>query len=895
MTEIDFNAIAKKWQKKWLEEKIFEAKINSKKEKFYCLEMYPYPSGKLHMGHLRNYSIGDAFARYKRMRGFNVLYPMGFDSFGLPAENAAIKNNVDPETWTNQNIKAMESQQKALGLSYDWDKKVMSHNPDYYKWNQWFFLKLLEKGLAYKKKSFVNWCSKCHTVLANEQVENGKCWRHSTTEVDQKELEQWYFKITDYAQELLDDIKKLENWPERVKLMQQNWIGRSEGTEIFFKLENSDIILPAYTTRCDTIYSVTFLVIAPEHPLVMELVKGTKYETETKKIVKQIQKQTEIERTSPEGKDKIGCFLGKYVINPVNGEKIPVYMANFALMYGTGIVMADAHDQRDFEFAKKYDIPLKFVISFDGSEINPDKAVRAFTSDGILYSSGEFSGMHNRDALPEMADWIEENNYGKKTVNFRLRDWLISRQRYWGTPIPIIYCDKCGAVPVPDKDLPVKLPKDVDFSSGGNPLETSESFTSCKCPTCGAKGKRETDTMDTFIDSSWYFLRYADSKNKDKMFDHEKVDYWLPVDQYIGGIEHAILHLLYARFFTKALRDLGMHKVDEPFKRLLCQGMVLKDGVKMSKSLGNVVDPAGIMDEYGPDTARLFMLFTALPEKELEWSDKGVAGSYRFLNRVYKLLDSEFEERILKNNRDKHLISKLNGTIKVVTEYMEEFKLSLAIGKLMELVNSINSYKEQAVNKEIYDKVIKNLVLLLCPFVPHIAEEMWSKINGSSFASISEWPVFDEKLIDKKAEAYEELAHETMSDINKVLELTANKNPAKIKLIISANWKYKFFSLLKEEIEKTRDIKILMNIILGDVDMKKHGQEVSKMIPSLVKDVTKLPKEVLDQKTELASLKDVSKKLEEEFKCTVEIESADLSKETKARIANPGKPAIVIS
>lgn len=894
MTENEFNKIAKKWQKKWVEAKIFEAKKDSKKDKFYCLEMYPYPSGKLHMGHLRNYSIGDAFARYKRMQGFNVLYPMGYDSFGLPAENAAIKNNADPEKWTNDKIKEMQRQQKQLGLSYDWSKKVMSHDPNYFKWNQWVFLKFLEKGLAYKEKSAVNWCPKCKTVLANEQVKNGTCWRHETTDVQQKDLEQWYWKTTEYAQELLDDIDKLKDWPERVKIMQRNWIGRSEGVEIFFQLEKSDKILRAYTTRCDTIYSVTFIVIAPEHPLVMELVKGTKYEKETKKIVDVIRKQTEIERTSPEGKDKIGCFLGKYAINPVNGEKVPIYVANFALMYGTGIVMADAHDQRDFEFAKKYAVPLKFVISYDGSEINPKKATRAYTNDGILYNSGDFSGMQNMDALPEMTDWIHKSNYGKKTVNYKLRDWLISRQRYWGTPIPIIYCDKCGTVPVPIKDLPVKLPKDADFSSGGNPLETSKSFLNCECPKCDGKARRETDTMDTFVDSSWYFLRYSDPGNNQKIFDSEKVNHWLPVDQYIGGIEHAILHLLYARFFTKALRDLGLHKIDEPFQRLLCQGMVLKDGIKMSKSVGNVVDPGEIIGEYGPDTARLFMLFTALPEKELEWSDKGVAGSYRFLKRVYKLLEPTVEYRKEKNNKDKHLISKLHSTIKIVTEYMEEFKLSLAIGKMMELVNEINSYTEEKIHKETYFEVVEKLVLLICPFTPHMAEEMWMKLGYKDFCSKEKWPSYDEKKIDAKAEAYEEFAHNTTSDISKVIALIGIKKPKKITLIVSNKWKYNFFKILKEEIEKTRDIKALFNIVMGEKELKKHGQDISKMVPVLVKDTSKMPKEVLDQETEVKSLKELKFKLETEFSCAVNIEAADDSKQPKAKNANPGKPAIVI-
>tara|TARA_Y100000310_G_scaffold340847_1_gene438021 strand:- start:2994 stop:5687 length:2694 start_codon:yes stop_codon:yes gene_type:complete len=894
----NFKEISQKWQKRWENARIFEVRESSKSRKYYVLEMFPYPSGSgLHMGHVRNYAIGDALARYKRMQGFNLIYPMGYDAFGLPAENAAIEKGTDPRKWTENNMKIMEKQQRNLGLSYDWSRKIATCNEDYYKWNQWIFLKFLEKGLAYKKKSMVNWCPGCNTVLANEQVEQGKCWR-CKSEVEQKELEQWFFKITEYAEELLNDIDTLENWPEKVKVMQENWIGKSEGTDIFFKVENSDTILSTFTTRCDTIYSVTFVVLAPEHPLAKELVKGTKYEKEFNKISKEIQKQSIIERTTPEGKDKIGCFLGKYAINPVNNEKIPIYIANFALMeYGTGVVMADAHDQRDFEFAKKYNIPLKFVISEDGAAIDPNKASRAFLNDGILFDSGKFSGTHNREALPLMADWLEENKWGKKTVNFKLRDWLISRQRYWGTPIPVVYCDKCGTVPVPYDDLPVKLPENVKFTGKGNPLETSDSFVNCKCPKCNGKARRETDTMDTFVDSSWYFMRYCSPKYNEHPFDRNAIKYWMPVDQYIGGIEHAVMHLLYARFFTKALRDLGLHNIDEPFSRLLCQGMVIKDGAKMSKSLGNVVDPAEIIDKYGPDTARLFILFAALPEKELDWSDQGVNGSFRFLNKVYNLINDNKKEisfgkisSAKLNDKDKFVLSRVHATIRDVTAHIEKFEYSLAIGKVMELVNDLSKYKEK--NKAVFGEAVKNLILLIAPFTPHIAEELWEIIGckGEKFVSLEKWPEFDKKLIDEEAIASIGFSEDVRADIISVLELIKLDNPKKIRLFVSEKWKYNFFDKLKKALEKSKDFKK----VLGEVMDKQHGKDISKMLPRFIKEPSRIPQFILSQKKEYDILKDYVSNLKDEFKCNVEIIKAEDSKEPKAKTAMPGKVAIIV-
>ena len=899
----DFNRIARKWQNKWAESKIFEVREDRNKKKYVVLEMFPYPSNRLHMGHLRNYSIGDCYARYKRMQGYNVLYPMGYDAFGLPAENAAIQHGISPDKWTFTNIDTIRKQQKEMGFSYDWTKEVITCKEDYYKWNQWIFLKLYEKGLAYKKKAAVNWCPSCDTVLANEQVEDGKCWR-CQNDVTEDFLEQWFFKITDNAEELLKDIEKLEHWPERVKTMQRNWIGKSHGVEIFFKLEDSGNVLPTFTTRPDTIYSVTFIVIAPEHPLILELVKGTKYEKETLEAIKKIKRQTRGERTTAEGKDKMGCFLGKYAINPANGEKVPIYLANFVLMdYGTGIVMADAHDQRDFEFAKKYGIPLKSVISKDGHPVDANIASNAYTEDGILFNSGKFSGMHNRNAIEPISEWLEKEKIGKRTVNYKLRDWLISRQRYWGTPIPIIYCDKCGIVPVPYENLPVKLPnpEKCKFTGQGNPLETCKEFVETKCPKCHSRAKRDTDTMDTFVDSSWYFLRYCSPKYDKLPFDKDKAEYWMPVDQYIGGIEHAILHLLYARFFTKALRDLGLATVGEPFARLLTQGMVTKDGAKMSKSLGNVVDPAEISDKYGPDTARLFILFAALPEKELEWSDKGVNGSFRFLNKAYNFIHANLDNISLRNydehkldDSDRYVLSMMHLAIKNVTEHIESFEFSLAIGKLIEYFDVLQKYKSnKEKNKGVFGEAIKNLALILLPFAPHLSEEIWHIIKREGFASLQKWPAYDENKIDKKAEAIAMLAESTRKDIIEILRLAKIERPKKIAIFIAEKWKYDFVEKLKHKMKKTRNAGDLIKAFMSD-DLKIYGNEINKLLPKLLNDKTRIPQSVLGQDIEFNALKDSSKDYEKEFKCNVEVIEAEMSKETKAKQAMPSKAAILV-
>ncbi|MBU0614649.1 MAG: leucine--tRNA ligase [Nanoarchaeota archaeon] len=897
----DFNSISKKWQKKWVDSHIFKFEPDSKKPKFYCLEMFSYPSGKLHMGHVRNYSIGDCVARFKRMNGFNLLYPVGFDALGLPAENAAIKNKVNPRDWTIKCMDSMVDQLKSLGFSYDWERLMPTCEPEYYKWNQWIFLKFFEKGLAYRKEGIINWCDNCGTVLANEQVEDGKCWR-CKSEVEQKPLEQWYFNIKEYAEELLKDLDKLTGWPERVKVMQQNWIGKSYGTELYFDVVDEDgkVVdkISTFTTRADTVYGITYLVLAAEHPKVTQWTKGTKYEKDVLKLLSKIKKQSMIERTA-EGKEKNGVFLGKYFINPFTGDKCPLWVADYALYgYGTGAVMAvPTHDQRDFEFAKKYNLPLKVVINpNDGYELDAAKMTRAFVEEGILVNSDDFSGMNNRDAIIEIGKFAEKKKWGKRTVTYKLRDWLISRQRYWGTPIPIVYCEKCGAVPELEKNLPIVLPEKVKFTGEGNPLASAKEFASCKCPKCNGKARRETDTMDTFVDSSWYFLRFIDRFNDKLPFDNKLVSKWMPVDQYIGGIEHAILHLLYARFFTKALRDLGLHNIDEPFTKLLTQGMVIKDGAKMSKSLGNVVDPGEIIGKYGADTARLFILFTALPEKELEWSDQGVAGAYRFLNRFYALTDQEGLVKSDKlDNKDKMLISKVHETIKKVTELIEEFKLSLAIGAIMELVNHIYRYKEGGAKLSVYNEAAKTVALLLCPFTPHLSEEVWELLGGKGFCSLHQWPLFDETKIDKQAEASEDLVHSMIFDINNVLKLIKIEKPKGIRLIVSAKWKYIFFKLVKEELSNTHDFKTIMTVCLAENDLKPHGKDISKLIPGLLKDVSKIPETILEQSQELDSLKSVKDKLKDEFGCEVVIEKAEDSKEAKANNASPGKPSIIIS
>lgn len=758
----DFKKIEDKWQKIWQDEKTFKTEDDFSKEKYYVLEMFPYPSGKLHMGHVRNYSIGDAIARIKKMQGFNVLHPMGFDSFGLPAENAAIKNNVEPSEWTEKNTKEMEEQLDKLGFSYDWDREVSTCRPDYYRWMQWIFIQFYKKGLAYKKENPVNWCPSCKTVLANEQVVNGECERCKST-VGKKNLSQWYLKITDYADELLKDLDKLEDWPDKVKTMQKNWIGKSIGAEISFDIVDFDEKLKVFTTRADTVFGVTYMVISPEHPFVKDLIKGRPEEKAALDYIEEVSHKNDIERSSTVA-EKTGVFIGRYAVNPITGKEIPIFISDYVLMgYGTGAIMAvPAHDQRDFDFAKKFNLDIVPVVEPNDSNINVNNLTESFVAEGKMINSGEFNGLDNREAIEKVIDYITEKGIGKKTINYRLRDWLISRQRYWGTPIPMINCPKCGWVPEKEENLPILLPKDVEFTGKGeSPLATSKDFANCKCPVCGGDAKRELDTMDTFLDSSWYFLRYCDPHNENMPFSKAKTDYWMSVDQYIGGVEHAILHLLYSRFFQKVFRDLGLVSNDEPFKRLLTQGMVNKDGKKMSKSIGNVVSPDEIIKKYGADTARLFILFAAPPEKELDWSDEGVEGSYRFLNRVYRLA-IEAVERIndeqnnskaqddKKNSDDKELLLMMNAAIKKVTEDAGgRFNFNTAISSIMELVNECYRYKElDNARTDLLVDAVKNVVILLYPFAPHIAEEMWESFDSGRLGD-QPWPSYDESALER--------------------------------------------------------------------------------------------------------------------------------------------------
>lgn len=754
----NFKEIEKKWQKRWDEENIYKVTEDKSREKYYVLEMFPYPSGKLHMGHVRNYSIGDVVARFKTMKGFNVLHPMGYDAFGLPAENAAIKNNVEPAKWTYENMEEMTEQLKQLGLSYDWDREVATCKPDYYKWMQWIFIQFYKKGLAYKKESPVNWCPSCATVLANEQIVDGECERCKTA-VTKKSLSQWYFKITDYADRLLDGLDDLEGWPNKVKIMQKNWIGRSYGAEVVFKIDGFDCNLEVFTTRPDTLFGVTYMVLAPEHPYVLDLVGGSDREREVKAYIEEVKKKNEIERSSTTA-EKTGVFLGRYAINPVNEKKIPIFISDYVLMnYGTGAIMAvPAHDERDFAFAKKFNLEILPVISPDGKKISGSDLKEAIIEDGIMLNSGKYDGRKNREVSDEIVAELQKRDIGEKKVNYRLRDWLISRQRYWGTPIPMIYCDNCGWIPEEESKLPVLLPTDVEFTGKGeSPIATSKTFKDVSCPKCGKKAEREVDTMDTFLDSSWYYLRYCDARNTERIFDKEKVDYWMNVDQYIGGVEHAILHLMYARFFQMALTDLGYTKSQEPFKNLLTQGMVVKDGKKMSKSIGNIVAPSEIIESYGADTARLFILFAAPPERELDWSDEGVEGSYRFINRVYKLVYENIArypdvlpvDFTNDNKADKELLFVLNSTVKKVgIDIGERFNFNTGISAIMELVNFMYKYKEgKDFNPELFKQAIHKLVLILAPFTPHVCEEMWSGLGNETSVHLEAWPIVDEKVL----------------------------------------------------------------------------------------------------------------------------------------------------
>ncbi len=773
----NFKETEEKWQKIWQDTRAFRAQPDPQKKKYYLLEMFPYPSGKIHMGHVRNYTIGDVAARFKTLQGYNVMHPMGFDAFGQPAENAAIKNNTKPDDWTHKCIREMETELKKMGFSYDWEREVSTCDSSYYKWNQWIFLKMFERGLAYKKASNVNWCPSCSTTLANEEVIEGGCWR-CHAKVEQKDLEQWYLKITDYKEKLLYNLEQLKYWPERVIFMQQNWIGKSKGVEIYFKLKDNGRVIPVFTTRADTIFGATYIVLAPEHPLVKELIKGKPQEPAALEFIAKVAQESKTIRSSSEV-NKEGVFTGSFAVNPVNNEELPIWIADYVLMeYGTGAIMAvPTHDQRDFLFAKEHNLSLRVVIQpglDDNSRLSAYEMAEAYEGDGYLENSGQFNGKKNSPAKEEIALWMEVKGIGKIQEHWRLRDWLISRQRYWGTPIPIIYCPECGPVPVNEKDLPVELPKDAPFTGeGGSPLAKVKEFVEAACPKCGKNARRETDTMATFFDSSWYFLRFCSPQFNAAPFDLKEAKYWMPVDQYIGGIEHAILHLLYSRFFTKFFQDLEMVDFNEPFERLLTQGMVLKDGEVMSKSRGNIVDPDSMIKNYGADSLRLFILFAAPPETELEWDERGLEGAFKFLNRVWRIQDN------LKDKADPQVLKHLHRTIKKVSQDFGEFKFNTAIASFMELTNAIY---QLGADKEVFSK----LVVMLSPIVPHFSEELWQILGNQGSVFKASWPQYDPQLL---VEETIELPIQVNGKLRSKIAVARDISEEKLKALVLADQK----------------------------------------------------------------------------------------------------------
>lgn len=878
---LDWMEIESRWQVRWREAGVFEVEVDEDREKCYVLEMFPYPSGDgLHMGHTFNYTIGDVFARFKRMKGFNVLYPMGYDSFGLPAENAAIKAGVHPRLYTDQAISNFIGQQKSLGLSYDWRRMISTCTPEYYRWNQFFFLKFHEKGLVYRKKASVNWCPDCSTVLANEQVHNGRCWRHGEREVEQRDLEQWFIRTTEYAQELLDGVDGLD-WPERIKIMQRNWIGRSEGVTLRFDVVDEAGVkmdsIETFTTRVDTVYGITYLVLAAEHPKVLEWVMDTPLEEEVRSFIEDVKKQSIIDRTA-EGKEKKGLFLGRYVINPFNGERVPLWVADYALYeYGTGAVMAvPAHDQRDFEFARKYDLPVKVVITPEDECLDPAELEQAFVDDGVMVGSGEFDGQPNRAAMEGIAELAEKNGWGMRTVTYKLKDWLISRQRYWGTPIPMIHCSYCGIVPVAEEDLPVLLPEEVRFGEG-NPLETNEEFLRTKCPSCGNDARRETDTMDTFFDSSWYYLRYCDNQNLEDPFDPGKAGYWMPVDKYIGGAEHACMHLIYARFFTKALRDMGFVDFDEPFTSLFNQGMIHgEDGFVMSKSRGNVINPTEMIERYSADSVRFFLVSIASPNKDFSWSDRGIESTYKFLNKVFHRVSGM---RI--GASDERLVSKLHKTIKEVSEDIEGFRYNYAIQRLRSLFARFSEEESR--------ETVEAFLKMLHPFCPHMTEELWEGLGNKSFLATAPWPVHDENMINPLFEMAEELQDRTAEDIRNILGLLDHK-PRRITLFVAPEWKYNVHKLA---IANREDPKSIMKKIMGDESVRRQGKEGARFAQQLARDIGSLVP-VLTRLDEKRALEEHILEFQSEFNCDVVVVDAGESDHPKAKQAAPSKPAIFI-
>lgn len=913
------NEIEQKWQERWEDAEIHKTE-RADAEKYYVLEMFPYPSGNLHMGHVRNFSLGDAPARMKTMQGYDVMHPMGWDAFGLPAENAAIDRDVDPEEWTRECIGDMREQLKRLGFSYDWSREVATCDPEYYKWNQWMFLQMLDEDLAYEGESTVNWCPSCETVLADEQVEEGRCWR-CEHEVEQEDMEQWFLKITEYADQLLDDLDQLEGWPDKVRKMQHDWIGKSHGAEIKFPLADEDRYLKVFTTRPDTIFGATFMALAPEHELAEEIAEENKDVAEYREDA--MKKDTE-ER---EEKSKAGVFTGRYAENPFTEEKIPIYVAEFVLTdYGTGAIMAvPAHDQRDWEFAQEHGVDVQKVVEPEGDHSFQEEA---YEGDGEHVNSEFMNGLDKEDAIEKTIEELEERGLGEADVNFKLRDWLISRQRYWGTPIPIVHCDECGTVSVPEEDLPVELPEDVEFTETGNPIETSETFTETECPECGGPAERETDTMDTFIGSSWYFLRYISPDLDTAPFDVEDAKYWMNVDQYIGGIEHAVMHLLYARFFTKFLRDQKILDVDEPFERLLTLGMVNhpaykcpEDGWlypdevedddicgkcgreveveirKMSKSKHNVVDPTELIEENGADTARTFILRASHPTKELDWSEDGVEASKEMLERIFRIVE-ENEDLIVDEDpsldnadlEDRIVSSRIQRAIEDVTDHTENYEFNLSIGEVDRLLTELYRYRQSDPNEAIFSHGVRTLLKLVSPFAPHTADELWEELGNESFMLEEDWPDVDEGLLDEEAEATQEYFERVASDVRDIQEMVDDE-VSKIRVIQAADWKYNVFDEV-DSIE-TNDIGAAIGQVLND-DLKQHAETVKKYVMKAVEN----PGKFENQKTELedeSEFLDLNKdRWSEEFDLEVIVETEEESENRKADRAEPGRPAIVL-
>jgi leucyl-tRNA synthetase len=845
------NEIEPRWQKFWEESGMFLAPTHPRRPKYYVLEMFPYPSGKIHMGHVRNYSIGDAIARFQRMRGRDVMYPIGFDAFGLPAENAAIKaarerdQKVNPALFARECMAEMTRGFRRLGFSYDWGRCIFTCEPEYYRWNQWAFLKMYERGLAYRSRAAVNWCTECNTVLANEQVVGGCCWRHETLPVELRQLEQWFFRITAYAEELLDGLDRLTGWPEHVRTMQRNWIGKSHGCMVDFRIEGESDPLTIFTTRPDTLYGVTYMVFAPEHPRVLDLVRGTSQEKAVRDYINRVASENRYLRTAEE-REKDGVFIGRHAINPMNGERVPIYVANFVLMeYGTGAIMSvPGHDQRDFEFARKYGLPVRVVIQPPGETLDGATMERAYVEPGAMDNSGPFTGRESESGKEAVAAYLEEKGMGKRVVQYKLRDWLISRQRYWGTPIPILYCDGCGAVGVPERDLPVLLPTDVDFSVADNPVRSSPTFQKVNCPKCGKATRRETDTMDTFVDSSWYFQRYVDPQNDRQPFGPVTDAEWMPVDQYIGGVEHAILHLLYARFFTKVLRDLGLTHHDEPFLNLFTQGMVCKEhrfpdgavrSVKMSKSLGNIVDPDAMIEDYGADALRLFILFASPPERQLDWSDQGLGGCSRFLNRIWRAFQArrewltkkdegrstKNEERRRKAERD-FLFALNDATRRVTNDIDGRFQFNTAISTLMEFFNTMQDFagaqrldEAQPANERgraLYAQGFERLLTLLSIMAPHLTEHLWHELGHTESIFCESWPAWDERWLVRETV---ELVVQINGKVRSHITVPADSDAAEIENVALADDRVRR-AIGEAKVRKVICVpKRLINIVIG--------------------------------------------------------------------------------